>query len=403
MRDEAEYKGDSGAVDVGARRCREAEGVTDLWSERAQAYRESEAHRRGRDLDLIVEWAAGARTALDVATGGGHVARRLREAGLKVVTTDAAPGMEPDVVCRSEELPFADGSFDVVVCRVAVHHFDDPALALREMVRVSGGLVLISDNLHGGEKLEQAEKLRDPSHVRNYTEQEWHAFLTDRRRYGRARRDDPASDRAGAMAHPRRLLGRGRRARSRARRRPGRGNQGRARSDCDQGGEVVAIVVDRDTKLVVQGLTGREGTFHGLRNRAYGTQLVAGVTPGKGGQDVEGVPVFDTVAEAVAETGANTTMIFVPARFATDADLRGGRRRHRHGDLHRRGTGRARHAPALQLHPAARRDHARPELPRCAVPRQGERRDHPRGDLQRRARSASSPARARSRTRSATS
>ncbi len=81
----------------------------------------------------------------------------------------------------------------------------------------------------------------------------------------------------------------------------------------------MAIVVDRDTRLVVQGLTGREGRFHGLRNRAYGTQLVAGVTPGKAGQDVEGVPVFDTVAGAVAETGANTTMIFVPARFATDA------------------------------------------------------------------------------------
>jgi succinyl-CoA synthetase alpha subunit len=81
----------------------------------------------------------------------------------------------------------------------------------------------------------------------------------------------------------------------------------------------VAIIVDRDTKLVVQGLTGREGRFHGLRNRSYGTQLVAGVTPGKGGQDVEGVPVFDTVAEAVAETGANTTMVFVPARFAADA------------------------------------------------------------------------------------
>jgi succinyl-CoA synthetase alpha subunit len=81
----------------------------------------------------------------------------------------------------------------------------------------------------------------------------------------------------------------------------------------------VAIIVDRDTKLVVQGLTGREGRFHGLRNRGYGTQLVAGVTPGKGGQDVEGVPVFDTVAEAVGETGANTTMVFVPARFAADA------------------------------------------------------------------------------------
>jgi succinyl-CoA synthetase alpha subunit len=81
----------------------------------------------------------------------------------------------------------------------------------------------------------------------------------------------------------------------------------------------MSIIVDRDTKLVVQGLTGREGSFHSLRNRDYGTQVVAGVTPGKGGQDVEGIPVFDTVADAVAETRANTTMVFVPARFATDA------------------------------------------------------------------------------------
>src|SRR5919106_1599276 len=81
----------------------------------------------------------------------------------------------------------------------------------------------------------------------------------------------------------------------------------------------MAIVVDKDTKLVVQGLTGSEGSFHGPRNKAYGTQVVAGVTPGKGGQEVDGIPVFDSVAEAVAETGANTTMIFVPARFATDA------------------------------------------------------------------------------------
>ena len=64
----------------------------------------------------------------------------------------------------------------------------------------------------------------------------------------------------------------------------------------------MAIIVDNETRLVVQGLTGSEGRFHGLRNRAYGTQVVAGVTPGKGGQDVEGVPVFDTVADAVAET-----------------------------------------------------------------------------------------------------
>jgi succinyl-CoA synthetase alpha subunit len=81
----------------------------------------------------------------------------------------------------------------------------------------------------------------------------------------------------------------------------------------------MAILVDESTKLVVQGLTGREGSFHGLRNREYGTDLVAGVTPGKGGQDVEGVPVFDTVHEAVAETGANTGMVFVPPPFAADA------------------------------------------------------------------------------------
>ena len=81
----------------------------------------------------------------------------------------------------------------------------------------------------------------------------------------------------------------------------------------------MAIIVDRDTKLVVQGLTGSEGSFHGQRNRDYGTQVVAGVTPGKGGQDVGGIPVYDTVAEAVGETGANTSMVFVPARFAADA------------------------------------------------------------------------------------
>jgi succinyl-CoA synthetase alpha subunit len=81
----------------------------------------------------------------------------------------------------------------------------------------------------------------------------------------------------------------------------------------------MAILVDTDTRLVVQGLTGSEGRFHGLRNRAYGTQVVAGVTPGKGGQDVEGIPVFDTVAAAVRETAANTAMVFVPAPFAADA------------------------------------------------------------------------------------
>jgi len=83
----------------------------------------------------------------------------------------------------------------------------------------------------------------------------------------------------------------------------------------------VSVLVGADTKLLVQGMTGKEGTFHTLRNRAYGTDVVAGVTPGKGGQDIEGIPVFDTVAEAVDATGANTSMIFVGPRFAAEAIL----------------------------------------------------------------------------------
>jgi succinyl-CoA synthetase alpha subunit len=83
----------------------------------------------------------------------------------------------------------------------------------------------------------------------------------------------------------------------------------------------VPILVDRKTLVLVQGLTGREGRFHALRNRSYGTQVVAGVTPGKGGTDVDGIPVFDTVEEAVAATRANASVIFVPARAAADAVL----------------------------------------------------------------------------------
>ena len=148
-----------------------------LWSERAQAYRESDAHRKGADLDLLVEWASGARTALDVATGGGHVARRLRDAGLEVVTCDPAPGMRPDVICRAEDLPFAEGSFDVVACRVAAHHFDDVGAAVEEMARVSRDLVLLVDSVNMGDAVEEAEKLRDPSHVRNYEDAEWRSFV----------------------------------------------------------------------------------------------------------------------------------------------------------------------------------------------------------------------------------
>ena len=81
----------------------------------------------------------------------------------------------------------------------------------------------------------------------------------------------------------------------------------------------MAIIVDNETRLVVQGITGHEGSFHATRNKEYGTNVVAGVTPGKGGQDVSGIPVFDSVREAVAETNPNVAMVFVPARFAADA------------------------------------------------------------------------------------
>ena len=81
----------------------------------------------------------------------------------------------------------------------------------------------------------------------------------------------------------------------------------------------MAVIVDNDTRLLVQGITGSEGSFHAARNRDYGTNVVAGVTPGKGGADVEGIPVFDTVRQAVAETEPDTAMVFVPARFAADA------------------------------------------------------------------------------------
>jgi ubiquinone/menaquinone biosynthesis C-methylase UbiE len=134
----------------------------DQWSARAQAYVESDAHREGEDLDRLVVWAAGARTALDVATGGGHVATRLREAGLEVVTCDPAPGMRPDVICRAESLPFAARAFDVVACRTAAHHFSDIRASVREMARVSGDRVRRRDE-HASEFLSLGVR---PTHQR---------------------------------------------------------------------------------------------------------------------------------------------------------------------------------------------------------------------------------------------
>jgi SAM-dependent methyltransferase len=153
--------------------------MSDVWSTRAEAFRASEPHSAGEDLDLVVEWCEpdeGVK-ALDVATGGGHVARRLREVGCDVVTVDPAPGMQPDVVGRAEHLPFADGSFDVVVCRIAAHHFPDIGAAVAEMTRVSEKLLVIDDLLFDCESVEEAHRLRDPTHVRSYTEDEWRELV----------------------------------------------------------------------------------------------------------------------------------------------------------------------------------------------------------------------------------
>lgn len=150
--------------------------MTDVWSERAEAYRTAADQAAGDDLELLVSWAEGG-TALDVASGGGHTARRLREAGFEVITLDPAPGMHADVLARAEDIPFGPDSFDVVTCRIAPHHFTDVREAVREMARVARRLVLIEDTVYESEEIEQAEQIRDPTHVRSYSEAEWRELL----------------------------------------------------------------------------------------------------------------------------------------------------------------------------------------------------------------------------------
>jgi ubiquinone/menaquinone biosynthesis C-methylase UbiE len=155
--------------------------MTSPWDERADAYRTSVTHATGDDLDAVVDACAagpGVRV-LDVGSGGGHVARRLRELGADVVTCDSSQGMQPDIVCGAEDLPFADGSFDVVVSRLAAHHFERIGAAVAQMARVARSAVVIEDHLYVDETTETAEKLRDPSHVRAYSEEQWRRLLTD--------------------------------------------------------------------------------------------------------------------------------------------------------------------------------------------------------------------------------
>jgi SAM-dependent methyltransferase len=153
--------------------------VTNLWDDRADAYRQSPGHASGDDLNQLVEWCEPSEETkiLDVATGGGHVARRLREHGAIVVTLDPSPGMRPDVIAGAEDLPFDDASFDVVVTRIAPHHFTDVRSAVAEFARVANRFVVIEDTLYSSEEHEEAEKLRDPTHVRSYSEAEWRAML----------------------------------------------------------------------------------------------------------------------------------------------------------------------------------------------------------------------------------
>lgn len=150
-----------------------------LWDQRADAYRESETHARGPDLDRLIELCEPGPdvSALDVATGGGHVARRLAEAGCAVTTADASVAMQPDVVCAAESLPFQDGRFELVVSRVAAHHFEDVAAAVYEMARVARDRVVVQDLVYRGESVEEAERLRDPSHVRSYSDEEWRSLI----------------------------------------------------------------------------------------------------------------------------------------------------------------------------------------------------------------------------------
>lgn len=168
-----------------------------LFDEQADAYLDSNVHRAGDDLDQLIEWVGAADRALDVATGAGHTAGALTEAGTDhVVATDAAPEMVrtatqafsdvTGVICDAERLPFAANSFDAVACRIAAHHFPEPAAFVEEVARVleSGGTLAFEDNVAPDDEtlddfLNRVERIRDPTHVCSYRVGDWLEWFED--------------------------------------------------------------------------------------------------------------------------------------------------------------------------------------------------------------------------------
>lgn len=183
---------DDGGMTDGSDRKRAAAAS---FGDHADAYRDSTVHRRGDDLDRLSGWCASAERGLDVATGAGHTAAALAEAGVdRVIAADAAPAMVATatataptvegVVCDAERLPFARDGFDAVTCRIAAHHFPDPAAFVAEVARVlePGGIFAFEDNVAPDDDaldtfINTVERRRDPTHVRSHTVDEWLVWL----------------------------------------------------------------------------------------------------------------------------------------------------------------------------------------------------------------------------------
>lgn len=167
------------------------------FDEHAASYVTSEVHRAGDDLETLASWCDDAELALDVATGAGHTAGAIADAGAdRVVAADAAPNMVrtavseypavEGVVADAERLPFQTDGVDAVSCRIAAHHFPDPRTFVREVARVlePGGTFAFEDNIAPPDPdldafLNRVESLRDPSHVRSHTQSEWERWISD--------------------------------------------------------------------------------------------------------------------------------------------------------------------------------------------------------------------------------